>query len=95
MAESGTMRPQASVRTRALNYALALPASVKGQHGHDAAFRVAAAICQGFALEREEALAVMRDGRHRRLRFGVTDDGTFSVGLMCGGEVEILIEPVA
>lgn len=42
----------------------------------------------------EEALAVMREGKHRRLTFGVSDDGTFSVGLMCGGEIEVLIEPI-
>jgi xanthine dehydrogenase accessory factor len=54
---------------------------------------VSAGCVEGAVIE--EALAVMRDGRHRRLKFGVTDDGTFAVGLMCGGEVEILIEPVA
>jgi xanthine dehydrogenase accessory factor len=53
---------------------------------------VSAGCVEGAVIE--EALAVMRDGRHRRLKFGVTDDGTFAVGLMCGGEVEILIEPV-
>ena len=54
---------------------------------------VSAGCVEGAVIE--EAFAVMRDGRHRRLKFGVTDDGTFAVGLMCGGEVEILIEPVA
>ena len=36
----------------------------------------------------------MRDGRTARLTFGVSDDGSFEVGLMCGGEIEILIEPI-
>jgi xanthine dehydrogenase accessory factor len=53
---------------------------------------VSAGCVEGAVIE--EAFAVMRDGRHRRLKFGVTDDGGFAVGLMCGGEVEILIEPV-
>jgi len=43
----------------------------------------------------EEAIAVMREGKNRRLIFGAADDGTFSVGLMCGGEIEVVIEPIA
>lgn len=54
---------------------------------------VSAGCVEGAVIE--EAFAVMRDNRHRRLKFGVTDDGSFAVGLMCGGEVEILIEPVS
>lgn len=42
----------------------------------------------------EEAFAALSEGRHRRLRFGVSDDGGFAVGLMCGGEIEIVIEPL-
>jgi xanthine dehydrogenase accessory factor len=53
---------------------------------------VSAGCVEGAVIE--EAFAVMRDGRQRRLKFGVTDDGSFAVGLMCGGEVEIMIEPV-
>jgi len=53
---------------------------------------VSAGCVEGAVIE--EAFAAMRDGRHRRLTFGVADDGTFTVGLMCGGEIEILIEPV-
>lgn len=41
----------------------------------------------------ELALAVMADGQNRRARFGVSD-GVFAPGLMCGGEIEILIEPL-
>jgi xanthine dehydrogenase accessory factor len=54
---------------------------------------VSAGCVEGAVIE--EAFAAMREGRHRRLKFGVTDDGSFAVGLMCGGEVEILIEPIA
>jgi len=41
-----------------------------------------------------EALAVIAEGRHRRMTFGVSDDGVFTVGLMCGGQIEIVIEPL-
>jgi xanthine/CO dehydrogenase XdhC/CoxF family maturation factor len=43
----------------------------------------------------EEAQAALRDGRHRSLTFGVSDDGVMSSGLLCGGEIEILVEPIA
>jgi xanthine dehydrogenase accessory factor len=42
----------------------------------------------------EGAFAVLKDGRLRKLQFSVSDDGNFTVGLMCGGEIEILIEPM-
>jgi xanthine dehydrogenase accessory factor len=41
-----------------------------------------------------EALAAMSDGRHRTLTFGVSDDGVMSSGLLCGGEIEIFVEPI-
>jgi len=44
---------------RALAYVLALPPSLEGQRGHDAAFRVASCLVWGFALDRDRALAVM------------------------------------
>jgi hypothetical protein len=43
----------------------------------------------------EESLAALKDGRHRSLTFGVSDDGVMSTGLLCGGEIEILVEPIA
>jgi len=43
----------------------------------------------------EEAQAALKDGRHRSLTFGVSDDGVMSSGLLCGGEIEILVEPIA
>lgn len=42
----------------------------------------------------ESALAAMSDGKHRTLKFGVSDDGVMSTGLLCGGEIEILVEAV-
>ena len=42
----------------------------------------------------EEAKAVMRDGRIRKLEFGVSDEQAWSVGLACGGRIEVFVEPV-
>jgi xanthine dehydrogenase accessory factor len=42
----------------------------------------------------EQALAAMHDGKFRRLEFGVQDEQAWSVGLACGGRIEILVEPV-
>lgn len=42
----------------------------------------------------ETAQAALADGRHRSLAFGVSDDGVISSGLMCGGEIEIFVEPI-
>ena len=43
----------------------------------------------------EAALMAMKDGKSRRLEFGVTDDQAWAVGLACGGRIEILVEPVS
>jgi xanthine/CO dehydrogenase XdhC/CoxF family maturation factor len=42
----------------------------------------------------EEARAAMTDRRVRNLEFGVSDEQAWSVGLACGGRVEIFVEPV-
>ena len=42
----------------------------------------------------QEAQAAMRDGAHRKLEFGVSDEQAWSVGLACGGRIEIFVEPV-
>jgi xanthine dehydrogenase accessory factor len=42
-----------------------------------------------------EAALALRDGRMRRLRYGVTDEQAWSVGLPCGGAVEVVVKPVA
>ena len=40
----------------------------------------------------ELAQTVIADGRQRSARFGISD-GVLSTGLLCGGEIEILVEP--
>ncbi len=42
-----------------------------------------------------EAQEAMRDGKTRRLEFGVSDEQAWNVGLPCGGRIEIFVEPVA
>jgi len=42
-----------------------------------------------------EAQAAMKDGKVRLLEFGVADENAWSVGLACGGRIEILVEPLA
>lgn len=42
----------------------------------------------------EEARGVMESGVPRLLHFGVTNEEAWAVGLTCGGEIEVLVEPV-
>lgn len=41
-----------------------------------------------------EALDALDEGRPKILDYGVSDDEAFAVGLACGGEIKILVEPV-
>ena len=41
-----------------------------------------------------EAIEAIRDGACRVLSYGVSNETAFEVGLACGGEIEILVEPV-
>ena len=41
-----------------------------------------------------EALEVLETGEPRILEYGVSDEEVFAVGLACGGEIKILVEPI-
>ena len=41
-----------------------------------------------------EAQTAMAEGKQRTFTFGVSDDGILGLGLTCGGEIEILVEPI-
>ncbi len=41
-----------------------------------------------------EAVEAMKDGTCRILSFGVSDESAFEVGLACGGEIEVMVEPI-
>lgn len=42
----------------------------------------------------EEAQNAIRDRKSRKLEFGVSDEQAWSVGLACGGRIEIFVEPL-
>jgi xanthine dehydrogenase accessory factor len=42
----------------------------------------------------EASAEVLRTGRPRLLRFGVSDETAWSVGLSCGGTIEVFVEPL-
>jgi xanthine/CO dehydrogenase XdhC/CoxF family maturation factor len=42
----------------------------------------------------DKAMAVMQDGEPRLLHYGITDEMAWDVGLPCGGEIDVFVEPV-
>ena len=42
----------------------------------------------------ENAMEVMRSGEPRLLSYGISDDMSWSVGLPCGGEIDVFLERV-
>jgi xanthine dehydrogenase accessory factor len=42
----------------------------------------------------DEALRVLREGRPRLVGFGVADETAWSVGLACGGRIEVFVAPL-
>ncbi len=42
----------------------------------------------------EEAMATIDDGKCRTLDFGVADEDAWAVGLACGGDIRIYVEPL-
>lgn len=43
----------------------------------------------------EEAQEVLATGEPKLLRYGITDEMAWDVGLACGGTIEVYVEPVA
>ena len=43
----------------------------------------------------ETAQEIIRNGGIRKLEFGVSDEQAWSVGLACGGRIEVFIEPLS
>ena len=42
----------------------------------------------------ENAMEVMKTGEPKLLTYGITDDLAWSVGLPCGGEIDVFVEAV-
>jgi xanthine dehydrogenase accessory factor len=42
----------------------------------------------------ENAMEVLASGEPKLLHYGITDDLAWSVGLPCGGEIDVFVEPV-
>jgi xanthine/CO dehydrogenase XdhC/CoxF family maturation factor len=42
----------------------------------------------------EHAREVLATGRPQLLTYGITDDEAWSVGLPCGGEIDVFVEPL-
>ncbi|MFL5758488.1 MAG: XdhC family protein [Thermomicrobiales bacterium] len=42
----------------------------------------------------EEAQEVLKSGTPKLLRYGITDEMAWDVGLACGGTIEVFVEPL-
>lgn len=61
----------------------------------DAAFvgSVSGGCIEGAVIE--SALEAMKSGAFRTLEFGVTNEQAWEVGLACGGQIQVFVEPLA
>ncbi len=57
--------------------------------------RVAGSVSNGCveAAVYEEAMAALESGRARVVHYGISDELAFTVGLSCGGAIDVLVEP--
>lgn len=62
-----------------------------GEHGQVAGSISGGCVEGAVCAEAQEVLA---SGRPKTLRYGISDDEAFSVGLTCGGEIEVFVEPL-
>ncbi len=62
-----------------------------GSHG-EMAGSVSGGCVEGAVFE--EAQQVLASGEPRLVRYGVSDETAWSVGLSCGGKIEVFIEPL-
>ncbi len=58
----------------------------------DMAGSVSGGCVEGAVLE--EAAKVLAAGQPKLLSFGVSDEQAWSVGLSCGGEIQVFVEPL-
>ena len=42
----------------------------------------------------DEALQALKDGRPRRVHYGVSDEAAWEIGLSCGGTIDVMVEPL-
>jgi xanthine/CO dehydrogenase XdhC/CoxF family maturation factor len=61
--------------------------------GGDMAGSVSGGCVEGAVFE--GAQEVIASGRPQLLRFGVSDEEAWAVGLSCGGTIEVFVEPLA
>jgi hypothetical protein len=54
-------RPPSDIRERARRYIASIPPAVGGEHGDAATYRVCCRLVRGFALDEEDALAVLKE----------------------------------
>jgi len=73
------------------------PRSIGGKMALSTDGRIAGSVSGGCVENAvvEAGLEVLASGRPRLLKFGVSDDTAWSVGLACGGAIEVFVEPLS